>query len=436
MKKKVLAGIMTTAMIMAMMTGCGSSDTAKDTQASTRSETSADSSAAESDYTIGISQFAEHGSLDNCREGFLEGLKSAGIEEGVNLTVEYQNSQADTGTASTIADNFVSKNVNLICAIATPSAMSAYNSCLDSEIPVVYTAVSDPVGAGLADEEGNSVGNITGTSDKLPVEEQLKMIRDLMPDAKKIGILYTTSEANSVSTIKEYKELAENYDFEIVDSGINTVADVEMAAKDLASKVDCISNLTDNTVVSALQTVIAAADEKNIPVFGSEIEQVKSGCLASMGIDYIALGKQTGEMAAKILKGESKAEEMPYEVCSGASLYVNTAVADKLNFELDQATVDGAAEVFDEITVEYGIADKRPGTGTDICDHGIWNLYYIQNPGFSGSDGRWQFPDGSSDRSSTDQQRCKPAADTANLFSARGCSRNIDRPYPCKIKSA
>ena len=340
------------AMIMAMMTGCGSSDTAKDTQASTRSETSADSSAAESDYTIGISQFAEHGSLDNCREGFLEGLKSAGIEEGVNLTVEYQNSQADTGTASTIADNFVSKNVNLICAIATPSAMSAYNSCLDSEIPVVYTAVSDPVGAGLADEEGNSVGNITGTSDKLPVEEQLKMIRDLMPDAKKIGILYTTSEANSVSTIKEYKELAENYDFEIVDSGINTVADVEMAAKDLASKVDCISNLTDNTVVSALQTVIAAADEKNIPVFGSEIEQVKSGCLASMGIDYIALGKQTGEMAAKILKGESKAEEMPYEVCSGASLYVNTAVADKLNFELDQATVDGAAEVFDEITVE------------------------------------------------------------------------------------
>ena len=349
MKKKVLAGIMTTAMIMAMMTGCGSSDTAKDTQASTGSETSADSSAAESDYTIGISQFAEHGSLDNCREGFLEGLKSAGIEEGVNLTVEYQNSQADTGTASTIADNFVSKNVDLICAIATPSAMSAYNSCLDSEIPVVYTAVSDPVGAGLADEEGNSVGNITGTSDKLPVEEQLKMIRDLMPDAKKIGILYTTS---SVSTIKEYKELAENYDFEIVDSGINTVADVEMAAKDLASKVDCISNLTDNTVVSALQTVIAAADEKNIPVFGSEIEQVKSGCLASMGIDYIALGKQTGEMAAKILKGESKAEEMPYEVCSGASLYVNTAVADKLNFELDQATVDGAAEVFDEITVE------------------------------------------------------------------------------------
>ena len=355
MKKKVLAGIMTTAMIMAMMTGCGSSDTAKDTQASTESETSADSSAsdtAESDYTIGISQFAEHGSLDNCREGFLEGLKSAGIEEGVNLTVEYQNSQADTGTASTIADNFVSKNVYLICAIATPSAMSAYNSCLDSEIPVVYTAVSDPVGAGLADEEGNSVGNITGTSDKLPVEEQLKMIRDLMPDAKKIGILYTTSEANSVSTIKEYKELAENYDFEIVDSGINTVADVEMAAKDLASKVDCISNLTDNTVVQALQTVIEKANSKKIPVFGSEIEQVKAGCVAAMGIDYFELGKNTGAMAAKILKGEATAKDTEYIKTADSALYVNTEAADKIGMELDKDYIADAAETFTEITVE------------------------------------------------------------------------------------
>ena len=350
MKKKVLAGIMTTAMIMAMMTGCGSSDTAKDTQASTRSETSADSSAAESDYTIGISQFAEHGSLDNCREGFLEGLKSAGIEEGVNLTVEYQNSQADTGTASTIADNFVSKNVNLICAIATPSAMSAYNSCLDSEIPVVYTAVSDPVGAGLADEEGNSVGNITGTSDKLPVEEQLKMIRDLMPDAKKIGILYTTSEANSVSTIKEYKELAENYDFEIVDSGINTVADVEMAAKDLASKVDCISNLTDNTVVSSLATILDKANAANIPVFGSEIEQVKLGCLAAEGLDYVALGKQTGKMAAKVLKGEKKASEMPFETITEAGLYLNTKVAENLGITVEDDLKNSAVETYDSIS--------------------------------------------------------------------------------------
>ena len=256
------------------------------------------------------------------------------------------------GTAKQISDSLVSDKLDLVCAIATPSAQSAYNAAMKADIPVIYTAVTDPVAAELADKDGKPVGEVTGTSDKLPVEEQLKMIREMLPDAKKIGIMYTTSEANSVSAIEEYKSLVKKYDFELVEKGITTTADVSLAADDLLSKVDCITNLTDNTVVSALQTVIAAADEKNIPVFGSEIEQVKIGCLASMGIDYIALGKQTGEMAAKILKGESKAEEMPYEVCSGASFYVNTAVADKLNFELDQATVDGAAEVFDEITVE------------------------------------------------------------------------------------
>ena len=331
--KKFMA--MTMAMVMAAMvlTGCGGSD-------------AADDKASGDIPVIGINQYGQHASLDNCREGFLQGLEEAGLKEGVDYKIEYQNAGSDDNAATQIAQNFSAKNVALMCAIATPSATACYAAAEDKDIPVIFTAITDPEEAKLTG------GNITGTSDKLPIEGQLQLIRKVQPDAKTIGILYTTSEANSVSTIKEYKELAENYDFEIVDSGINTVADVEMAAKDLASKVDCISNLTDNTVVSALQTVIAAADEKNIPVFGSEIEQVKIGCLASMGIDYIALGKQTGEMAAKILKGESKAEEMPYEVCSGASLYVNTAVADKLNFELDQTTVDGAAEVFDEITVE------------------------------------------------------------------------------------
>lgn len=346
MKKKVLAVLLTAAMTAAFLTGCGS----KTTEETDASKTEA--GAAEESYTIGISQFAEHGSLDNCREGFMEGLAAAGIVEGENLTVLFENAQTDTGTASTIADSFVSKKVDLICAIATPTAMSAYNSCMDTEIPVIYTAVSDPVGAGLANEDGSSVGNITGTADSLPVQEQLEMIRAMMPEAKKIGILYTTSEANSVSTIETYKELAGGLGFEIVDTGINTIADVEMAAKDMVTKVDCITNLTDNTVVSALQTVLAAADAQGIPVFGSEIEQVKNGCLASMGIDYVALGKQTGEMAAKVLKGEAAASDIPYETCKGASLYVNTAVAEKLSFEMDEDYIKDAAETFDEIVVE------------------------------------------------------------------------------------
>ena len=382
MKKQLLAAILSAAMILGL-TACGGTSTqtpAADTAAAAEETTqaadtgTADAEAAEDtevnkdataadaaytigisdgeSYTIGISQFAEHGSLDNCREGFLAGLEEEGIVEGTNLTVLFDNAQADTGTASTISDNYVSKKVNLICAIATPSAMSAYNSTMNTDIPVIYTAVSDPAGAGLANADGSPVGNITGTSDALAVDAQLKMIREILPDAKKIGILYTTSEANSVSTIEQYKEAAGSYGFEIVDSGINTIADVDLAAADLVTKVDCITNLTDNTVVSALQTVIAKATDAGIPVFGSEVEQVKAGCVASMGLEYFELGKQTGRMAAKVLKGEAKASEMNYEVISEPSLYVNTAAADKVSLALDDDFVASAYEKFDEIIVE------------------------------------------------------------------------------------
>lgn len=332
MKKKLAVITMAAVTAMSLMTGCGAQKA--------------------EGYTIGISQFAEHGSLDNCREGFLAGLEEEGIKEGENLTVLYDNAQTDTGTASTIADNYVSKKVDLICAIATPSAMSAYNSCMNTDIPVIYTAVSDPVSAGLANEDGTAVGNITGTSDALAVNEQLVMIREILPEATKIGILYTTSEANSVSTIEEYKKYAPDYGFEIVDSGINVQADVEMAAVNLAGQVDCINNLTDNTVVNALQTVINAANQEGIPVFGSEVEQVKAGCVASMGLEYYELGKQTGKMAAKVLKGEAKASEMNFEVISEPSLYVNTAAADKLGLTLPDGFVEGAYQVFDELVVE------------------------------------------------------------------------------------
>ena len=346
MKKKILAVLLTAVCTMGMVAGCGGNTSDNGTAGTQAAEASRDS------YKIGISQFAEHGSLDNCREGFLEGLKEAGIEEGKNLTIEYQNAQTDTGTASTIADSFVSGKVDMICAIATPCASSAYNSCLNTDIPVVYTAVSDPVSAGLANEDGTSIGNITGSSDILPVEEQLKMIREMMPEAKKIGILYTTSEANSCSTIEQYKSLAGDYGFEIVDTGINTSADIEIAATDLVSKVDCLCNLTDNTVVNALQTVLDKANNAGIPVFGSEIEQVKSGCVASMGIDYFQLGVETGAMAAKILKGEATAQDTNFITASKAELYVNTAAADKIGMKLDDSYVKDAAQTFDEIVVE------------------------------------------------------------------------------------
>lgn len=345
MKKRVLAFLTATILTATMVSGCGLANTQKAEQ------DAAETQEPES-YVIGISQFAEHGSLDNCKEGFIQGLAEEGIVEGENLELLFDNAQTDMSTASTIADSYVSKKVNLICSIATPSAMTAYNAAQKAGIPVIYTAVTDPVAAQLAGEDGTPVGEVTGTSDKLPIDEQLQMIRQLQPDAQRIGILYTTSETNSESAIAEYKELAGNYGFEIVDKGISTIADVSMAAADMVNKVDCISNLTDNTVVSALQTVIDAANSKNIPVYGSEIEQVKAGCVASMGLDYISLGKQTGKMAAQVLKGEKKASEMPFEMISEASSYVNTAAAEKIGMTLPEDFVTGATESFGEITVE------------------------------------------------------------------------------------
>ena len=203
MKKRILAVVLGAVMVMSLA-GCGSGTSGEDKKASSDGEKT---------YTIGISQFAEHGSLDNCREGFLEGLKEEGIEEGKNLTVSVKNAAADQGTAKQISDSFVSDKVDLICAIATPSAQAAYNSAMDSEIPVVYTAVTDPVAAKLAKDDGTAVGNVTGTSDELPIKAQLEMIREMMPDAKKIGILYTTSEANSVSaTLQNMMILQETMD--------------------------------------------------------------------------------------------------------------------------------------------------------------------------------------------------------------------------------
>lgn len=330
MRKSMIAFTIA-ALAAAMVTGCSSGTT---TAAS---------------YTVGIGQFAEHGSLDNCREGFLQGLAEEGIIEGKNLTILFQNAHTDGGTASQIIDNFITKKVDLICAVATPIAQSAYSSTKKTEIPVIYTAVTDPVLAELALADGTSVGEITGTSDKLPIEKQLEMIRAILPEAKKIGILYSTSEINSISAIEEYKAAASKYGFEIVESGISSTADIPLAADSLLEKVDCLNNLTDNTVVSSLPLILDKAGKKNIPVFGSEIEQVKIGCLASMGLDYIDLGKQTGKMAAQVLKGEKKASEMKFEIIEEAAFYGNTKVAETLGITFPEDLVSSAKEMFQDI---------------------------------------------------------------------------------------
>ncbi|MGB4657868.1 MAG: ABC transporter substrate-binding protein [Mobilitalea sp.] len=328
--RKVLAVVLTAVLAMSMMTGCSKKDDGK--------------------VTIGIGQFAEHGSLDNCREGFLAGLAEAGYVEGENLEVLYENAQADGTIASQIANNFVSKKVDLICAIATPMAQSAFGAVKDTDIPVIYTAVTDPILAELANADGTPSSNETGTSDKLPVQKQLEMIRAILPEAKTIGIMYSTSEVNSVSAIEEYKAAAADYGFEIVESGISTAADIPLAADNLLEKVDCVNNLTDNTVVSSLPVILDKAAAKNIPVFGSEVEQVKIGCLATVGLDYYDLGMQTGAIAAQVLNGDKKASEINFEIIEEASFYGNTAVAANLGVTLPADLVGSAAEMFDSIT--------------------------------------------------------------------------------------
>ena len=289
---------------------------------------------------IGINQYGQHGSLDNCREGFLQGLAEAGLVEGEDFVIDYQNASFDNNLATQIAQAFSAENAAMMVAIATPSATACYAAAEDKDIPVIFTAITDPVGAKL------DSGNITGTSDVLPVEGQLKLIRELQPDAETIGIIYTTSEDNSIYSIGIYEELAGQYGFTIESIGVTAQSEVTQAVDTLISRgVDCISNLTDNNVVGVLGSILEKTNEAGIPVYGSEIEQVKLGCVAGAGLDYIQLGIQTGMMAAQVLTGEKTCQDLPYEIIENYALYVNSSALAELNLELPADLADTAEEV-------------------------------------------------------------------------------------------
>lgn len=326
--KKVVLSVMAMIMAVVMLTACGSDKTGD---------------SGKKVYKVGVTQYADHPSLDNCREGFIKGLEDNGFVEGGNLEIEYQAAQANDSMNTQIAQTFANGGMDLVCGIATPSAQALYVACKEKKIPVVFNAISDPIGAGLAVSETEPMEGISGVSDLLPVEDQLKLIRAVLPDAKKIGILYTTSEMNSISTIEIYKNLAPKYGFEIVDKGIAKQAEVTQAADVLLNEVDCISNLTDNTVVAALSAVLEKANAKNIPVFGSEEEQVKNGCIASAGLDYLSLGVQAGNMAARVLKGED-ISKIPFETIKESKLTVNESVASKLGIEIPEE-ISGNADI-------------------------------------------------------------------------------------------
>ena len=289
---------------------------------------------------IGINQYGSHGSLDNCREGFLQGLQEAGLVEGTDYTIDYQNANFDTNLATQIAQAFSAEDAALMVGIATPSATACYAAAEDKDIPVVFTAITDPVGAKL------DSGNITGTSDVLPVQGQLELIRAIQPEADTIGIVYTTSEANSVYSIGVYEELAADYGFTIEAIGVTAQSEVTQAVDTLISQgVDCLSNLTDNNVVGVLGSILEKTNEAGIPVYGSEIEQMELGCVAGAGLDYVQLGIQTGKMAAQILTGEATCADLPYETIENYGLYVNSSALTEMGLTIPDDVAQTAEEV-------------------------------------------------------------------------------------------
>lgn len=293
---------------------------------------------------IGILQFAPHASLDNCYNGIIQGLEDAGFVDGETCTIEFVNGQGESETNALAAANFVNNGMDIIIAIATPSAMPAYAAAKDVGIPVVFSAVSDPLGAGLVESLETPNTGATGTSDGLNYEGQLQMIRAFQPEAKTIGILYTTSEANSLAQLENYQALAESFGFEIVSLGVTDSSEVASGAASLvASGVDCINNLTDNNVVNNFSMVTAAADPAGIPCYGSEEEQVaKYGCVASETLDYVTLGHTTGTMAAEVLAG-SEIMTMGVQVVTDSEPVYSSVNMEKFGLALPEA-YQGARE--------------------------------------------------------------------------------------------
>ncbi len=334
-RKRGLAAALAASMAL-MLGACGTTETpSSGSEAQSGSET-------EKVYTVGISQLADHPSLDNCREGFIEGLAEGGYVEGENLEIRYENANGDTNIATTIAQQFVSQKVDLMGAIATLTAQACYAAGKDAGIPLIFCAVSDPVAAQLVPEMGAAGEGVTGVSDLIPVEKQLSLIHAMLPDAAKLGILYNTGEVNSETQLAEYQEKAGDFGLEIVAVGVSAANEIPLAAETLVSQVDCVTNLTDNLIVENLPMLLEKAGNAGIPVFGSEEEQVKNGCIASEGLDYVALGRQTGLMAARVLDGED-ISTIGSEYVEESKLTINKAVAETLGIEIP-AELDARAE--------------------------------------------------------------------------------------------
>lgn len=318
--------------------GCASqpSEAPAESQAGDEAEAPAEGEEETDIYKIGVLQLVPHDALDKAREGFVAALEA----EGVNAEFDIQNAQNDQSNLKTMSQKFVNDNVDLIFAIATPAAQSAATET--SEIPIVGSAITDYVEAGLVDTNEAPGGNVTGTSDKTPVKEQFDLMMEILPDVKTVGIMYNSSEVNSEIQANLAKEAADALNLNYVIGTVTNVNDIPQVTESLMGKVDALYIPTDNTFASAMPLVSGVATENKTPIICGEVGMCTGGGFATVGIDYYKLGEQTGKMAARILAGED-VSTMPVEFTEIADICINTEIAEELGIEVPQEILDSAA---------------------------------------------------------------------------------------------
>ena len=327
--KKGLTVVMVLVMAAALLTGCGKDGGSGDQGQASQGET----------FKVGILQLMEHPSLNTIRESIIEGLADAGYVEGENLEIDYKNGQNDMTNMKTIAQTFVSGGCDVIVAIATPAAQAVMSETTD--IPIIFAAVTDPVDAGLVEDLNNPGGNVSGTSDEVSAEAIMNLANEITPEFKTIGALYSTGEDNTDSVIKGLKEYAAANGYEVVESTVTHTSEVQQAAQYLADKVDIVYSPIDNTVASAMAVATEVFNKAKIPFYVSADSMVQDGGLATYGIDYTVLGKETGKMVAEIFGG-ADVSAMPVVKMSDMTVYVNTKTADAIGVEIPQSVMDKA----------------------------------------------------------------------------------------------
>jgi putative ABC transport system substrate-binding protein len=294
--------------------------------------------------TVEITAIVEHPALDAARKGVLDALTAAGYKEGQNLKFVFQSAQGNPATAAQIARQFAGDGPDVIVPISTPSAQAVVSATHD--IPVVFTAVTDPVGAQLVKSLDKPGGNVTGLSDMSPVGEHLALIKEIVPGLKKVGYLYNSGESNSVSLLAVLKQEAAKAGVTVVESAATKSADVQGAARALVGRVDAIYIPTDNTIISALEGAVAVAQESKLPLFTADTDSVSRGSIAALGFNYYDVGKQTGDIVVRILKGE-KPGDIPVKIASGSDLVVNKAAAAKTGITIPDSVLKRASKVIE-----------------------------------------------------------------------------------------